>query len=74
VGDDEVADELELAGPERPFPVLAWVAGDIPADDDEAGEDGAADFGVAVYEVAEFLLRANVAEDDTVDELALEGF
>lgn len=71
---NEVAEDLELAGPERPFPVLARVAGDVPADDDEGGEDRAADFRVAVYEVAEFLLGADVAEDNAVDELAFEGF
>jgi hypothetical protein len=74
VRDDVVADDLQLAGPQRPFPVLAGVAGDVPAEDDEGGEDGAADLGVAVDEVAELLFGADVAEDDAVEELALEGF
>jgi hypothetical protein len=74
VRDNVVAHEFQLTGPERPFPVLAGVAGDVPAEDDEGGEDGAADLGVAVNEVAELLFGADVAEDDAVEELALEGF
>lgn len=72
--DNPVADVLELHRPAGPLPVLAREARNVPADDDQCGENGSASSGVAVDKVAEALLRSNIAEHNAVKELALEGF
>jgi len=54
--------------------VLAGVARDVPAEEDEECGRDAAGLYAAVDEFAEAFLGAEVAEDDTVEELTLEGF
>lgn len=71
---DPVSDVLELNRPSRPLPVLAGVARHVPAEEDEECGRDAAGLYAAVDEFAEAFLGAEVAEDDTVEELALEGF
>jgi hypothetical protein len=54
--------------------VLAGVARHVPAkDDEECGRDTSG-LDTAVDEFAEALLGAEIAENDTVDKLAFEGF
>ena len=72
--DDPVANVLELHRPAGPLPVLARKARDVPADNDQCGENGSASSRVAVDEIAEALLGSNIAEHDAVEELAFEGF
>jgi hypothetical protein len=54
--------------------VLSGVARHVPAEDNEECGRDAAGLDAAVDEFAEALLGAEVAEDDTVEELALESF
>jgi hypothetical protein len=54
--------------------VLSWIASNVPANNNECCEYCSADLGVAVDEVSEALLGADVTEDDTVKELTFEGF
>ena len=71
---DPIANVLELNGPASPLPVLTREAGNVPANDDERCQNCSTNPRVAVDEIAEALLGANVAEHDTVEELAFEGF
>jgi hypothetical protein len=54
--------------------VLSGVARHIPAEDDEESGGKSASLDTVVDKVAESPLGAEVAEDDTVKELALKGF
>ena len=72
--DDPVADVLELHRPAGPLPVLAREARDVPADDNQCGENGSASSGVTVNKVTEALFGSNIAQHNAVEELALESF
>lgn len=54
--------------------MLPRVTGNVPTDDNERGKNGASHLWVAVDKVTEFLFGSNVAEDYTIEELALESF
>jgi hypothetical protein len=54
--------------------VLSGEARHVPAKNDEECGCDTASLDAAVDEFAEVLLGTEVAEDDTVEELALEGF
>ena len=69
-----VSNILKLNRPSRPLPVLSRVARHIPAEDDEECGRNTSSLDTAVDEFAEALLGAKIAENDTVEELALESF
>jgi hypothetical protein len=54
--------------------MLAGEARQVPADDDEECGSDSAGLDTVVYEFAEALLGSNIAKNDAVEKLALEGF
>jgi len=74
LGNNVVSNVLELDRPCRPFPVLSGIASHIPAGYDEEGGRNPTGLDAVVDEIAEALFRAQITEDDAVDELALKSF